>query len=102
MPQWGTFGQPQANFLHIQFQNKFAAQRALTRNGEQLSPTLIVGVKPLDPRHKAAVVRARALRPTCVAPALFMRALVHPPTPAALLPPAVCCASLHVAACMMT
>lgn len=36
--QWGTFGQPAANYLHMQFQNKFAAQRALLRNGEQLSP----------------------------------------------------------------
>lgn len=35
--------------------HRFAAQRALTRNGEQLSNSLIIGVKPLDPRHKAAV-----------------------------------------------
>ena len=53
--QWGTFGQPQANFLHLQFQNKYAAQRALLRNGEIMSPSLIVGVKPLDPRHRRAI-----------------------------------------------
>jgi len=53
--QWGTYGQPQSNFLHIQFQNKYASQRALLRNGEHLTPTLIVGVKPLDPRHRAAI-----------------------------------------------
>lgn len=36
-------------------QNKYAAQRALQRNGEQLSPSLMVGVKPLDPVHRAAI-----------------------------------------------
>lgn len=53
--QWGTFGQPQANYLHIQFQNKYAAQRALLRSGEQLTSTLIIGVKPLDSRHRQAI-----------------------------------------------
>ena len=53
--QWGAFGQPQANYLHVQFQNKYAAQRALQRNGEQMSASLIVGVKPLDPRHRLAI-----------------------------------------------
>lgn len=41
-----------ANFLHIRFQNKYGAQRALLKNGEQLSRTLIIGVKPMDPRHR--------------------------------------------------
>lgn len=36
-------------------QNKYGAQRALLRNGEQLSPSLMVGVKPLDPVHRAAI-----------------------------------------------
>lgn len=53
--QWGAFGQPQANFLHLQYQNKYAAQRALQRNGEQLSASLIVGVKPLDHRHRQGI-----------------------------------------------
>lgn len=52
---WGTYGQPQANFLHVQFQNKYAAQRALQRNGEQLTPGLVVGVKPLNARHRRAI-----------------------------------------------
>jgi nuclear pore complex protein Nup53 len=43
--QWGTFGSPAANFLHVQFQNKYASQRALLRSGEQLSPSLIIGIK---------------------------------------------------------
>ena len=38
-----------------QFQNKYASQRALLRNGEHLTNSLVVGVKPLDPRHRAAV-----------------------------------------------
>lgn len=36
-------------------QNKHAAQRALLHNGEQLSATCMVGVKPLDASHRAAV-----------------------------------------------
>ncbi|GFR51327.1 hypothetical protein Agub_g13692 [Astrephomene gubernaculifera] len=51
---WG-FGEPQANFIHVQYQNKYGAQRALLRNGEQLNNSLIIGVKPLDPRHRQRV-----------------------------------------------
>lgn len=54
--QWGTFGaSPQSNFMHIQYQNKYGAQRALLRTGEQLSSSLIIGVKQLEPRHRALV-----------------------------------------------
>ncbi|KAG1679270.1 hypothetical protein FOA52_009300 [Chlamydomonas sp. UWO 241] len=53
--QWGTFGSPATNFLHVQFQNKYASQRALLRSGEQLSPSLIIGIKPLDARHRHAI-----------------------------------------------
>lgn len=38
-------------------QNKHAAQRALLRNGDQLSASCMVGVKPLDAQHRAAVER---------------------------------------------
>ena len=38
-----------------QFQNKYASHRALLRNGEHLTPSLVVGVKPLDPRHRSAI-----------------------------------------------
>lgn len=54
--QWGTFGaSTQSNFIHIQYQTKYAAQRALLRNGEQLSSTLIIGVKQLEQRHREHV-----------------------------------------------
>jgi nuclear pore complex protein Nup53 len=54
--QWGTFGaSPQSNFMHVQFQTKYGAQRALLRSGEQLSGSLIIGVKTLEARHKALV-----------------------------------------------
>lgn len=57
--QWGTFGAGAgANFVHIQFQTRYGAQRALLKGGEQLSATLIVGVKPLDPRHRQLVDNA--------------------------------------------
>ncbi|GFH26163.1 predicted protein, partial [Haematococcus lacustris] len=39
----------------FEFQNKFGAQRALLRNGESLLSSLIVGVKPLDVKHRAEV-----------------------------------------------
>lgn len=41
-------------------QNKHAAQRALLHNGEQLSAACMVGVKPLDAAHRAAVEKAGA------------------------------------------
>lgn len=41
-------------------QSKHAAQRALLRNGEQLSASCMVGVKPLDAAHRAAVEKAGA------------------------------------------
>lgn len=53
--QWGTFGATNSNFIHIQYQNKYGKQRALQRSGEQLSSSLIIGVKQLEPRHKALV-----------------------------------------------
>ena len=54
--QWGTFGSsPQSNFTHIQYQNKYGAQRALLMSGRQLSSSLIIGVKALDPQHRALV-----------------------------------------------
>ncbi|PRW18392.1 nuclear pore complex NUP35-like [Chlorella sorokiniana] len=56
--QFGTFGESASvNWIHIQYQNKHAAQRALLHNGEQLSATCMVGVKPLDASHRAAVER---------------------------------------------
>jgi len=42
-------------FLILQYQTKYAAQRALLRSGEQLSSTLIVGVKPLEPRFRQMI-----------------------------------------------
>lgn len=54
--QWGTFGASMtSNFMHIQYQNKYGAQRALQRSGEQLTSSLIIGVKQLEPKHRALV-----------------------------------------------
>jgi nuclear pore complex protein Nup53 len=41
--------------MHVQYQTKYGAQRALLRSGEQLSSTLIIGVKQLEPQHRALV-----------------------------------------------
>lgn len=53
--QWGTFGSGQTNFIHIQYQNKYGAQRAQLRCGDELGSTLIIGVKPLAPKHRAQI-----------------------------------------------
>ncbi len=44
-------------------QNKYAAQRALQRDGEQLTAALMVGVRRLDPSHRAAIKCAPAMHP---------------------------------------
>ncbi|KAL3690538.1 hypothetical protein R1sor_016847 [Riccia sorocarpa] len=45
-----------ANWIHIQYQNPYDAQKALQKNGIQLNGALIVGVKPLDPLQRQALL----------------------------------------------
>ena len=53
---YGPFaGGARVNWLHVCFASKHDAQRALLKNGEQLSPTLIIGVKPLDPQQRCSI-----------------------------------------------
>ncbi|XP_058114904.1 nuclear pore complex protein NUP35 [Magnolia sinica] len=42
-------GPRDANWMHILYQNRFDAQKALSKNGMQINGVLIIGVKPLDP-----------------------------------------------------
>ncbi|KAJ6850027.1 putative nuclear pore complex protein NUP35 [Iris pallida] len=42
-------GTRDANWMHILYQNSYDAQKAVGKNGMQLSSALIVGVKPVDP-----------------------------------------------------
>ncbi|XP_068643478.1 nuclear pore complex protein NUP35-like [Aristolochia californica] len=42
-------GPRDANWMHILYQNRFDAQKALSKNGLQINGVLIIGVKPLDP-----------------------------------------------------
>eukprot|EP00249_Psilotum_nudum_P014098 c24667_g1_i1 orf=404-1477(+) len=37
-----------ANWVHIQFQHRYDAQKALQKNGMQINGAMIVGVKPID------------------------------------------------------
>ncbi|KAI3435617.1 hypothetical protein D9Q98_001678 [Chlorella vulgaris] len=63
--QFGTFGEAaHVNWVHIEYQNKHAMQRALLRNGEQLSASCMVGVKPLDAEHRAAITMVDVAGPT--------------------------------------
>ncbi|PKA63389.1 hypothetical protein AXF42_Ash005284 [Apostasia shenzhenica] len=42
-------GPRDANWMHILYQNRYDAQRALGKNGTQINSVLIVGVKAVDP-----------------------------------------------------
>ena len=54
--EFGTFGEASSvNWIHINYSSKHGAQRALLRNGEQLSQFCMVGVKGLEPAQKAAI-----------------------------------------------
>jgi nuclear pore complex protein Nup53 len=56
--QFGSFEDgPHCNWLHINYSNKHAAQRALLRSGDQLSSSCMVGVKPLDAHKREAIER---------------------------------------------
>ncbi|KAH9611742.1 hypothetical protein KSS87_012081 [Heliosperma pusillum] len=45
-------GPRNANWMYILYQNRAAAQRALSKNGMQINGVLIVGVKPVDPTQR--------------------------------------------------
>lgn len=47
---------PYVNWTHICFDTKYAAQRALLRSGQQLSPTCMVGVKEVDDAKRHALM----------------------------------------------
>ncbi|KAL4194155.1 hypothetical protein AMTRI_Chr05g57890 [Amborella trichopoda] len=48
-------GPRDANWMHILYQNRFDAQKALAKNGMQINGLLIVGVKLLDPVQRQAL-----------------------------------------------
>ncbi|KAG2728988.1 hypothetical protein I3843_01G224600 [Carya illinoinensis] len=45
-------GPRDANWMHVLYQNRFDAQKALSKNGMQINGVLIVGVKTLDPMQR--------------------------------------------------
>ncbi|XP_020269281.1 nuclear pore complex protein NUP35-like [Asparagus officinalis] len=45
-------GPRDANWMHILYQNRYDAQKALAKNGAQLNSVLIIGVKPVDPSQR--------------------------------------------------
>ncbi|KAL2554951.1 Nuclear pore complex protein [Forsythia ovata] len=44
-----------ANWIHILYQNRSDAQKALSKNGLQINGVLIIGVKPVDPIQRQAL-----------------------------------------------
>ncbi|KAK4773446.1 hypothetical protein SAY87_028465 [Trapa incisa] len=48
-------GPRDANWIHILYQNRSDAQKALSKNGMQINGVLIVGVKPVEPMQRQAL-----------------------------------------------
>lgn len=48
-------GPRDSNWMHILYQSRFDAQKALSKNGMQLNGALIIGVKPVDPMQRQAL-----------------------------------------------
>ncbi|KAI4387400.1 hypothetical protein MLD38_005238 [Melastoma candidum] len=48
-------GPGNANWMHILYQSRSDAQKALNKNGIQINGVLIVGVKPIDPIQRQAL-----------------------------------------------
>lgn len=48
-------GPRDSNWMHILYQSRFDAQRALSKNGMQLNGALIIGVKPVDPMQRQSL-----------------------------------------------
>ena len=74
----GSFAAGTANWVHVQFQSRFDAQRAQALDGRQVSSRLIMGVKPLAEDHRAGIrasiqgapaAPSRASRSACSLPA---------------------------------
>ena len=51
----GSFSKKPANWVHILFQSRFDAQRALGMNSKQVNSQLIIGVKTLAKEHRNAI-----------------------------------------------
>lgn len=49
-------GPGEANWMHILYQSHYDAQNALQKNGMQINGILIIGVKPLDPQQRQALI----------------------------------------------
>lgn len=48
-------GPRNANWMHILYQNRSEAQRALNKNGTCINGVLMIGVKPVDPMQRQAL-----------------------------------------------
>ncbi|PWA89255.1 RNA-recognition motif (RRM) Nup35-type domain-containing protein [Artemisia annua] len=48
-------GPRDSNWMHILYQSRFDAQKALSKNGMQLNGALIIGVKPVDPMQRQSL-----------------------------------------------
>lgn len=51
---FGSGREDRVNWTHLQYSSTFGAQRALLKNGQTVGGKLMVGVKPLESRHRTA------------------------------------------------
>ncbi|CAG9464382.1 unnamed protein product [Pedinophyceae sp. YPF-701] len=84
--QHGQYGREGANYMHMQFASPEDVRRALALDGQQITPSLIIGVKPIDPRHKEDVLAYIDTHRTPINPAQRMRSLSPPPRSAPVRP----------------
>ncbi|KAL6838785.1 hypothetical protein ACP4OV_031499 [Aristida adscensionis] len=49
-------GPRDANWVHILYQSRYDAQKALAKHGQQLNSVLIIGVKPVDPWQRQYLI----------------------------------------------
>ncbi|KAI3727252.1 hypothetical protein L1987_67064 [Smallanthus sonchifolius] len=50
-----VLGPRDSNWMHILYQSRFDAQKALSKNGMQLNAALVIGVKPVDPMQRQSL-----------------------------------------------
>lgn len=73
-------GPGEANWMHILYQSRYDAQNALQKNGMQINGILIIGVKPLEPQQRQALIEKANYGFMISPPQSCSRAFALPPS----------------------
>jgi nuclear pore complex protein Nup53 len=73
-------GPGEANWMHILYESRYDAQNALQKNGMQINGILIIGVKPLDPQQRQALIEKANYGFMISPPQSCSRAFALPPS----------------------